>query len=85
MFRASTVELRITEIFHSLQGESRSVGVPTVFVRLTGCPQRCVWCDTEYAFQGGEKRSLAAILEQVDGFSARYVTCLLYTSDAADE
>ena len=54
MFRASTVELRITEIFHSLQGESRSVGVPTVFVRLTGCPQRCVWCDTEYAFQGGE-------------------------------
>ena len=73
-FRASTVELRITEIFHSLQGESRSVGVPTVFVRLTGCPQRCVWCDTEYAFQGGEKRSLDAILEQVDGFSARYVT-----------
>ena len=68
------MELRITEIFHSLQGESRSVGVPTVFVRLTGCPQRCVWCDTEYAFQGGEKRSLDAILEQVDGFSARYVT-----------
>ncbi len=45
--------LRITEIFHSLQGEARSVGWPTVFVRLTGCPLRCVWCDTEYSFHGG--------------------------------
>tara|TARA_R110001606_G_scaffold4636_1_gene21814 strand:- start:839 stop:1480 length:642 start_codon:yes stop_codon:yes gene_type:complete len=68
------VELRITEIFHSLQGEARSVGRPTVFVRLTGCPQRCVWCDTEYAFQGGEKRALAAILEEVAGHGADYVT-----------
>lgn len=68
------MELRITEIFHSLQGEARSVGRPTVFVRLTGCPQRCVWCDTEYAFQGGQKWSLDDILETVDGYGAGYVT-----------
>lgn len=66
--------LRITEIFHSLQGEARTVGLPTVFVRLTGCPQRCVWCDTEYAFQGGERMSLEAIAERVAGFGAGYVT-----------
>ena len=46
--------LRITEIFHSLQGEARSVGIPTIFVRLTGCPLRCQYCDTAYAFDGGE-------------------------------
>jgi len=57
--------LRITEIFHSLQGESRSVGLPTVFVRLTGCPLRCNYCDTEYAFTGGEWMTLDAILAQV--------------------
>lgn len=68
------MELRVTEIFHSLQGEARTVGRPTVFVRLTGCPQRCVWCDTEYAFQGGEKRSLEDILDQVAGHGAHYVT-----------
>ena len=66
--------LRITEIFHSLQGESRTVGLPTVFVRLTGCPQRCVWCDTEYAFQGGERRSIDDILNEVAGYGAGYVT-----------
>jgi 7-carboxy-7-deazaguanine synthase len=58
-------ELRITEIFHSLQGEARSVGRPTVFVRLTGCPLRCSWCDTEYAFHGGQKLSLDEILARV--------------------
>ena len=70
----TSMQLRITEIFHSLQGEARSVGRPTVFVRLTGCPQRCVWCDTEYAFQGGEKRSLESISEEVAGYAAGYVT-----------
>ena len=68
------MDLRITEIFHSLQGEARTVGRPTVFVRLTGCPQRCVCCDTEYAFQGGERRSLEEVLDTVAGFGARYVT-----------
>lgn len=66
-------ELRITEIFYSLQGEARSVGVPTVFVRLTGCPLRCGYCDTTYSFTGGEKYTLAAILEQVASYGARYV------------
>ena len=55
--------LRITEIFLSLQGESRSVGWPTVFVRLTGCPLRCGYCDTNYAFQGGEWMGLDTILQ----------------------
>jgi len=68
------VDLRITEIFHSLQGEARSVGMPTVFVRLTGCPQRCVWCDTEYAFHGGEKRALQQILDEVAQYQAGFVT-----------
>ncbi len=58
-------KLRVSEIFSSVQGESTRVGLPTVFVRLTGCPLRCVWCDTEYAFQGGETRSLGAILDDV--------------------
>lgn len=60
--------LRISEIFHSLQAESTRVGLPTVFVRLTGCPLRCVWCDTTYAFTGGETLPLAAILERVAAF-----------------
>jgi len=58
-------QLRITEIFYSLQGESRSVGLPTVFVRLTGCPLRCSYCDTAYAFQGGEWLELDNILDQI--------------------
>lgn len=58
-------ELRISEIFYSLQGEARSAGVPTVFVRLTGCPLRCGYCDTEYAFSGGEIMSLEHILATV--------------------
>lgn len=66
-------ELRLTEIFYSLQGEARSVGVPTVFVRLTGCPLRCQYCDTTYSFTGGEKYSLEQILAQVASYGARYV------------
>ena len=66
--------LRITEIFHSLQGEARTVGLPTVFVRLTGCPLRCVYCDTAYAFHGGEQQRLGDILAEVDGHGAHYVT-----------
>jgi 7-carboxy-7-deazaguanine synthase len=68
------VELRITEIFHSLQGETRTVGLPTVFVRLTGCPLRCVYCDTAYAFTGGERLDLTEILRRVAEFRPRYVT-----------
>jgi 7-carboxy-7-deazaguanine synthase len=66
--------LRITEIFHSLQGESASVGWPTVFVRLTGCPLRCGYCDTAYAFKGGEWCGIDEILDTVAGFGARHVT-----------
>ncbi len=66
-------ELRLTEIFYSLQGEARSVGVPTVFVRLTGCPLRCQYCDTTYSFTGGEKYTLEQILTQVASYGARYV------------
>ncbi len=57
--------LRITEIFHSVQGESTWAGLPCTFVRLTGCPLRCVWCDTEYAFHGGERMTLDAIVDRV--------------------
>jgi 7-carboxy-7-deazaguanine synthase len=69
-----TSQLRITEIFHSLQGESNTVGLPTVFVRLTGCPLRCGYCDTSYAFRGGEWMSLAQIIARVEQYGARYVT-----------
>jgi 7-carboxy-7-deazaguanine synthase len=65
--------LKITEIFHSLQGEADTVGFPTVFVRLTGCPLRCQYCDTAYAFHGGEWRTLDEILERVATFGARHV------------
>jgi len=66
--------LRITEIFLSLQGESNTVGMPTVFVRLTGCPLRCRYCDTEYAFRGGEYREIGTVLSEVAGYQVRYVT-----------
>ena len=66
--------LKIHEIFHSLQGESTRVGLPTVFVRLTGCPLRCGYCDTAYAFQGGENMDLEQILAKVASFGAKYVT-----------
>ncbi|MFO7705474.1 MAG: 7-carboxy-7-deazaguanine synthase QueE [Halopseudomonas sp.] len=65
--------LRMTEIFYSIQGESRSLGLPTVFVRLTGCPLRCQYCDTAYAFNGGELMSLEQILLQVASYKPRYV------------
>ena len=65
--------LRINEIFHSLQGEADAVGYPTVFVRLTGCPLRCQYCDTEYAFHAGDWHDLDAIVERVGSFGARHV------------
>ncbi|MBI5461855.1 MAG: 7-carboxy-7-deazaguanine synthase QueE [Gammaproteobacteria bacterium] len=71
---ASPERLRITEIFLSLQGESRSVGWPTVFVRLTGCPLRCGYCDTTYAFQGGEWMLLDDILARTEAFNVKHVT-----------
>ncbi|MDA1342452.1 MAG: 7-carboxy-7-deazaguanine synthase QueE [Proteobacteria bacterium] len=66
--------LRITEIFYSLQGESSTVGIPTVFVRLTGCPLRCGYCDTAYAFAGGEKKTISDIIAEVASYGTRYVT-----------
>lgn len=65
--------LRITEIFHSIQGESTWAGVPCTFVRLTGCPLRCSWCDTAYAFHGGTRMTFEEIIEQVRGHSADVV------------
>src|SRR3954452_1805214 len=66
--------LRITEIFYSLQGEAKTVGLPTVFVRLTGCPLRCGYCDTAYAFHGGSTLSVEHVLAEVARHGARYVT-----------
>ena len=66
--------LRINEIFYSLQGETSRTGLPTAFIRLTGCPLRCTYCDTSYAFQEGETLALAEILERVAQFHPRYVT-----------
>ncbi len=68
-----TNQLRITEIFHSLQGESVRVGLPSVFVRLTGCPLRCQYCDTAYAFKGGDLMNLEQILELIKSYSCEYV------------
>ena len=65
--------LRVSEIFASLQGESSRTGLPTVFVRLTGCPLRCTWCDTEYAYQGGENIDLDTILADVAAYGLHYV------------
>jgi len=66
---ATDAALRVSEIFHSLQGESTRVGLPAVFVRLTGCPLRCVWCDTEYAFSGGTTMTLRDVLARVAEFA----------------
>lgn len=70
----SQLRLRISEIFFSLQGEARTVGIPTVFIRLTGCPLRCRYCDTAYAFQGGEWLSLGEIAERVVQYETLHVT-----------
>lgn len=69
----SDASLRITEIFYSLQGEGRYTGLGTAFVRLTGCPLRCTYCDSEYAFHGGEKMAIDAIVAEVEASGARYV------------
>ncbi len=74
MQQQAAERLRITEIFYSLQGESLSSGIPTVFVRLTGCPLRCQYCDTAYAFHGGTWHSLAEVLTEVASHAPRYVT-----------
>jgi 7-carboxy-7-deazaguanine synthase len=71
--RSRAARLRVSEIFVSLQGESRPVGLPTVFVRLTGCPLRCRWCDTEYAFHGGESLAMDTLLERVAGHALKRV------------
>jgi len=88
--------LKISEIFLSLQGESSRVGLPTVFVRLIGCPLRCVWCDTAYAFSGGQTMSLPAILAEVAHYEVAHVcvtggeplaqpACLRLLSELSDE
>lgn len=66
--------LKITEIFHSLQGEARNVGFPTVFVRLTGCPLRCAYCDTAYAFTGGDWMDIAGIIDEVKQYGTQHIT-----------
>lgn len=71
---AAAATLRVTEIFFSLQGETSRVGLPTVFVRLTGCPLRCGYCDTAYAFHGGETLALPQILDRVAACGAHFVT-----------
>jgi 7-carboxy-7-deazaguanine synthase len=95
LFKPSENALRITEIFYSLQGESNTVGLPTVFIRLTGCPLRCTYCDTAYAFSGGERLSIADILSRTADYPTRYITvtggeplaqpaCLVLLSQLAD-
>lgn len=70
---ARPVKLRLTEIFASVQGESTRVGLPTVFVRLTGCPLRCSWCDTAYAFHGGESRPLDAVMAEIASHGLQHI------------
>ena len=71
--RGKPLTLKISEIFYSLQGEATRVGLPTVFVRLTGCPLRCAWCDTSHAFAGGRRMTLTDIMASVAAFGARQV------------
>ena len=68
------MSLRITEIFYSIQGESNLVGLPTAFVRLTGCPMRCTYCDTAYAFDGGTKMDIAQILSEIGQYQTKHIT-----------
>jgi 7-carboxy-7-deazaguanine synthase len=68
------LRLRLTEIFFSLQGETRTVGIPTVFIRLTGCPLRCHYCDTAYAFHGGQWWTISDILAEIKKYQTHYVT-----------
>ncbi len=68
-----SISLIVSEIFHSLQGEASRIGLPTVFVRLTGCPLRCSWCDTEHAFSGGQRMAVTEILDKVAGFGTPHV------------
>ena len=70
---AAAAAVRVTEIFHSIQGESTWAGLPCTFVRLTGCPLRCVWCDTAYAFHGGTRLTLEEVLKEVGGKGCRLV------------
>lgn len=72
--KQSPTELRINEIFFSLQGESTKVGLPTIFIRLTGCPLRCQYCDTTYAFHEGEKMSIDTIIQDISQYRAKHVT-----------
>jgi len=73
MDNLNNTTLNITEIFYSLQGEAKEVGIPTVFVRLTGCPLRCNYCDTAYAFKGNNPLSIESIMEQVEKYNTHYV------------
>jgi len=68
------VELIINEIFYSIQGESSRIGLPTIFIRLTGCPLRCQYCDSEYAFYDGEKMRMSSILNKIKKYPTKYVT-----------
>lgn len=68
-----SVRLRLTEVFFSLQGESTRVGLPTVFIRLSGCPLRCLWCDTTYSFAAGQWRTLEEVLNEVASHGARHI------------
>lgn len=70
----TTSRLRITEIFHSIQGEGLTTGAPSIFIRLTACPLRCVYCDTEYAFNGGEWMSIDEIVEKIARYDCHYIT-----------
>jgi 7-carboxy-7-deazaguanine synthase len=71
---AKAQDLLVTEVFYSLQGEGNTVGIPTVFIRLTGCPRRCTYCDTAYAFYGGKRKGIDQLLHDVCSYGARYVT-----------